>query len=418
MPDSLRKLRPFELARWQLERDRERMRRTPALLDRKHTRMSASPFGFLRGSAPLFYRILRNAPRLARGPDHQGLLCGDLHLENFGVYRPERPSRSGDRVVFDLNDLDEAFFGHVHLDLLRLLTSVLLAARSRGCNAPGALALASALLDGYGRVRGGRRHPPVPRPVSQLLARVAGRKRRALLEQRTHVVGHRRRFDIGENFLRLPRPVRAACARAFSRFAAEEVKAAGHPPGRFRMLDLAFRVAGTGSLGTFRVAVLVEGHGGRDGAWLFDMKAMGESAGEAFATRPSEPGPARVARALRTVLRHPPAMLGTVRAVGHGLLVRRLTPQEDRLNWAALPLEQWAPTLAFLGGLSAAAHRRGARSKLPPLEAAEGRRLLRNAAELAGLHESVALAYAAETEDGRDHTGAAHRRRGRRRPGA
>lgn len=396
MADPVRKLRPFELARWQLDRDRERMRRMAVLLSRKQSRMSVSPFAFLRGSAPLFYRVLGNAPRLARGPDEAGMLCGDLHLENFGAYRPDRPSPRGDRVVFDLNDADETFTGPLHLDLLRVLTSTMLAARGWGCNAAGAIELADALLDGYRRGRGGGRSPSVPPPVSELLARVAARKRRELLERRTVVAGHRRRFRIGDNFLRLPPGTRRACAQSFRRFASTQTKRAGHPPERFGILDVAFRVAGTGSLGAFRVAVLVEGHGTRDGAWMFDMKAMGESAGSRFATARTEAGPERVATALRTLLRFPPTMLGTVRALGHGLLVRRLTPQEDRLDWPTVPAGQRAPTLAFLGGLTAAAHRRGCRRSLPPLAEADGRRVLRNAVELAGLHEAVALAHAAE----------------------
>ncbi|HEY1418726.1 MAG TPA: DUF2252 family protein [Myxococcaceae bacterium] len=396
MADSLRKLRPFELARWQLERDQERMRRMPFLLARKLSRMAASPFAFLRGTAPLFYRVLRNAPRLARGPETDGMLCGDLHLENFGVYRPDKPSPTADRVVYDLNDVDEAFIGPLHLDLLRVLTSVLLAARGWGCTAANGLELAGALLDGYQRGRAGGRAIPVPGPVTRLLAVVSARKRRELLEKRTVVAGHRRKFLIGDNFLKLPRSTRSACARAFHRFAAAQAKAAGHPFERFKVLDVAFRVAGTGSLGAFRVAVLVEGHGTRDGAWMFDMKAMGESAGLAFATDSMEPGPDRVATALRTLLRFPPTMLGTVRALGHGLLVRRLTPQEDRLDWKTLPPGQRIPTLAFLGGLTAAAHRRGARRKLRPFDEADARRVLRNSAELAGLHEAVALAHATD----------------------
>jgi uncharacterized protein (DUF2252 family) len=396
MRDIARKLRPFELARWQHARDEERMRRMPALLARKQARMSASPFAFLRGSAPLFYRVLRNAPRLARGPEDEGLLCGDLHLENFGVYRPDRPSRRGDRVAFDLNDVDEAFFGPLHLDVLRLLTSVLLAARGWGCTAAGALDLAGGVLDGYARTRRSGRVARPPPPVARLLEQVAARKRRALLDRYTRVTGKHRRFTLGETLLPLPRATRAACMRAFARFAAEEVKRGGRPPERFRVLDAAFRVAGTGSLGTFRVALLVEGHGAVNGAWLFDAKAMGESAGLAFATRRTERGPGRVAGALKTLLQHPPTMLGTVRVLGHGLLVRRLTPQDDRLDWATMPVDQRLPTLAFLGALTAAAHRRGARSKPRPLEASQGRKLLRSAAELAGLHEAVALAYVAE----------------------
>jgi hypothetical protein len=166
------------------------------------------------------------------------------------------------------------------------------------------------------------------------------------------------------------------------------------------VLDVAFRVAGTGSLGTFRVAVLVEGHGPPAGAWMFDLKAMGEPAGLAFATRRTEPGPERVADALRTMLRYPPTMLGTVRALGRGMLVRRLTPQEDRLNWATLPADERGTTLGYLGALTASAHRRGARRRPRGLDGGQARRILRSATELAGLHEAVALAYAAEL--GRD----------------
>ncbi len=402
MADATGKLRPFELARWQLERDQERMRRRPEVLARKQARMAASPFAFLRGSAPLFYRLLRNAPRLARGPEEEGLLYGDLHLENFGVYRPDRPSRGGDRVAFDLNDADEAFIGHLHLDVLRVLTSVLLAARGWGATTDGALGLAGELLDGYSRARGSGRLPPVPEPVSALLAEVAARKRRTLLDRFTRVSGHHRRFILGENLLPLPRGVKAACARAFTRFAQQDLKQAGHPPERFGILDVAFRLAGTGSLGTFRVAVLAEGHGARDGAWMFDMKAMGEPAGAALAARAPEFGPERVVHALRTLLRQPPAMLGTVRVLRHGLLVRRLTPQDDRLDWKTLPAAQRGPTLAFLGALTGVAHRRGARRKLPPLDEAHARRLLRNAVELAGVHEAAALAYVAEARRGRE----------------
>ena len=399
MSDAARKLRPLELARWQIDRDQERMRRMPGVLAHKRARMVASPFAFLRGSAPLFYRVLRNVPRLARGPEEEGLLCGDLHLENFGVYRPDRLFRTGDRVAYDLNDMDEAFVGHLHLDVLRLLTSVLLAARGWGSTTDGALALSGELLDGYRRARGSGRLPSVPEPVSALLARVAARNRRVLLEHYTRAVGDRRRFALGGHLLPLPRGVKDACARAFTRFAAHELTEARHPPERFRVLDVAFRVAGTGSLGTFRVAVLVEGHGARNGAWMFDMKAMGEAAGAALATRKPEPGPERVVRGLRTLLRQPPAMLGAVRVLRHGLLVRRLTPQDDRLDWQTLPAEQRAPTLAFLGALTGAAHRRGARRRLPPLDEGHGRRLLRAAVELAGLHEAAALAYASQTAE-------------------
>src|SRR5258707_14342705 len=70
-------------------------------------RMASSPFAFLRGSAPLFYEILKRVPQLAKGPDGVGWIVGDLHLENFGAFRAEQRATSSE-VIFNLNDLDEA----------------------------------------------------------------------------------------------------------------------------------------------------------------------------------------------------------------------------------------------------------------------------------------------------------------------
>src|SRR5437016_1082570 len=82
-------LDPVRLAHRQLELDRERTARFPDLFARKLLRMSASPLGFLRGAAPLFYEILAARPELANGPGGEGWVVGDAHLENFGAYRPE-----------------------------------------------------------------------------------------------------------------------------------------------------------------------------------------------------------------------------------------------------------------------------------------------------------------------------------------
>src|SRR5215475_4819576 len=121
------------------------MRGHPHLLNRKIQRMRASGLGFLRGSAPLFYEILRARPELAAGPSGQGWLAGDLRVENFGAYRPE-PLGAIDRVVFDINDFDDAFRGPWRLDVLRLATSFILLARGRGLGGADALALAEHLI--------------------------------------------------------------------------------------------------------------------------------------------------------------------------------------------------------------------------------------------------------------------------------
>src|SRR5271165_5064537 len=98
-------LDPAQLARKQLARD-VRQVGSRWLFEHKCERMAASPFDFLRGSAPLFYAALRRVPQLAAGPEGNGWLTGDLHLENFGVYRPQSLTDEARAyaVAFDVND--------------------------------------------------------------------------------------------------------------------------------------------------------------------------------------------------------------------------------------------------------------------------------------------------------------------------
>ena len=97
--------------------------RVQDLVPIRYGRMLVSPFTFYRGAA----RIM--AADLAAGPN-TGLevqLCGDAHLLNFGVFgSPER------RLVFDLNDFDETLPGPFEWDVKRLAASMEIAGRDRG----------------------------------------------------------------------------------------------------------------------------------------------------------------------------------------------------------------------------------------------------------------------------------------------
>src|SRR5262249_53388736 len=143
----------IDLAGWQLARDRKATARFPPLFTHKLGRMSASPLAYLRGAAPLFYRLLADQPDLAEGPSGAGWICGDAHLENFGAFRAERGSKHGDGtiVVFDVNDFDEATLGPWRIEVLRLATSLILGARQIGASASRSLELSHLLVDGYAR---------------------------------------------------------------------------------------------------------------------------------------------------------------------------------------------------------------------------------------------------------------------------
>jgi hypothetical protein len=90
-------------------------------LVRKRKKMTDSAFGFLRAT---YWRwaetILEVCPDLAEAPP--ALAVGDIHLENFGTWRDIEG-----RIVWGVNDFDEAAEMPYVLDLVRLATSAVLA---------------------------------------------------------------------------------------------------------------------------------------------------------------------------------------------------------------------------------------------------------------------------------------------------
>src|SRR5438445_9953898 len=88
-------------------------------------RMTATPYGFLRGAAVVMAADAARLPSTGITP----VICGDAHLGNFGFYAsPERD------LVIDLNDFDEAHPGAWEWDLRRLVASIWVAGRQNGAS--------------------------------------------------------------------------------------------------------------------------------------------------------------------------------------------------------------------------------------------------------------------------------------------
>ncbi|MFI1826665.1 DUF2252 domain-containing protein [Streptomyces sp. NPDC020412] len=98
--------------------------RVPELVPIRYGRMVESPFRFYRGAAAIM------AGDLAAATPSTGLtaqLCGDAHMMNFRLLgSPER------RLVFDINDFDETLPGPWEWDVKRLVTSLVIAGRENG----------------------------------------------------------------------------------------------------------------------------------------------------------------------------------------------------------------------------------------------------------------------------------------------
>jgi uncharacterized protein (DUF2252 family) len=97
--------------------------RLPELIPVRYGRMISSPFVFFRGAAAIMAADLAHTP--ATGIRVQ--VCSDAHLMNFGASAtPER------RMIFDINDFDETLPAPWEWDVKRLATSFLIASRSSG----------------------------------------------------------------------------------------------------------------------------------------------------------------------------------------------------------------------------------------------------------------------------------------------
>ena len=97
--------------------------RVRELLPIRYGRMAQSSFAFYRGAAAIMAMDLSTAP--VTGLRVQA--CGDAHVANFGKFAtPER------NMVFDINDFDETLPGPWEWDVKRLAGSLHVVARQRG----------------------------------------------------------------------------------------------------------------------------------------------------------------------------------------------------------------------------------------------------------------------------------------------
>lgn len=246
--------------------------RDPERLAMKYAKMAQSPFGFLRGACHLFYESLPDTPLFRNAP--LAWCCGDLHFENFGSYKGD------DRLVyFDINDYDEAALAPVTWDIVRLLTSIRCGTDALKATPAEALAAGESCLQAYRDALIDGRPLCIEREtasglVRELLTSLQGLDRAAFLDKRTVCRGRRRSLKLdGVKSLPASDAEKQMVLGFMDRFARSQAN-----PKFFRVIDVARRVAGTGSLGLTRFVVLVEGKGSPERNYLIDIKECRPSA--------------------------------------------------------------------------------------------------------------------------------------------
>ncbi|MFJ3193624.1 DUF2252 domain-containing protein [Streptomyces griseoviridis] len=348
--------------------------RIPALTPIRAGRMAATPFAFLRGSAGLM------AYDLARTPTTRirAQLCGDAHAANFGLYGDARGG-----LVIDLNDFDETVEGPWEWDLKRLAASLVLAGREAGADEDQCREAAGDAAGAYRR-------------TMRLLARLPALDAwNAVADE--ELVSHADAHDLLGTLERVSEKARANTS---GRFAAKSTEATGDGGRRFvearpvlrripdaeaeavaaslesyletlsedrlpllarhAVHDVAFRVVGTGSVGTRSYVVLLLDHRGEP-LVLQVKEARASSLVPHLATAGFET-PAVAHEGRRVVLGQKRMqvvsdnLLGWTTVDGRPFQVRQFRNRKGSVDPAALAADQIDDYARMTGALLARAH--------------------------------------------------------------
>jgi len=274
--------------------------RIPRLIPIRYGRMLQSPFTFYRGAALGMAADLASTP--VTGLRVQA--CGDCHLLNFGFFAtPER------REIFDINDFDETLPGPWEWDLKRLAASFVLASRSNGFSDSFARDAALACVRSYRqhmlefsemavldvwyaridiedaipRIKDEQVRKRLQKRLAEVhrsgihehhfpaLMQVTGKPPR--IEDNPPLIYHERKHG-GESFFETAQNALAAYRKTLEpdrRLLLE----------RFELRDIAIKVVGVGSVGTWCGIALFEA--GKDDYLFLQIKEAGPSVLEAYA---------------------------------------------------------------------------------------------------------------------------------------
>jgi uncharacterized protein (DUF2252 family) len=329
--------------------------RDPKLVARKYLKMRKNAFAFFRGTCHLFYQDFPQESSLNLAPC--AWICGDLHLENFGTYKGD------DRqIYFGINDFDEGVLAPCTWDVARLLTSILLAVDSLSFDRVDGERLMRVCLDSYANTLSAGKIGSIDEDnargiVAESIATLSRRKRRDLLEERTELIGDRRqlKFD-DEKILQISKYQKNKVTQAIENWANNRLD-----KDFFDVLDVGFRVAGTGSLGLDRYLILVRGKGSPDRNYLLDFKQQQPAALSPYLTwqQPQWANQAtRVMQVQKLVQPAPPALLAAIEFNGGSYLLRELQPTQDKIELKPdrISLTQLEKLIETIGQIVAFAH--------------------------------------------------------------
>jgi uncharacterized protein (DUF2252 family) len=348
------------------------MKADPKAFRTKYRKMAADPHAFYRGSACLFYADVtdRDDPWVD-GPSGAIWIHGDLHVENFGTYL-----NSDGRLVFDINDFDEAYIGHFTWDLLRFAGSLALLGWQKALPEEAIVSLIRryvraylSQVDHYAGVDEdddfALHLENTEGPVLEALVRARAVRRADLLDRMTHIEGSVRVFTEDASIRHLPTPERRAVEKAFGSYLETIPDSKRFDRELFYELrDIVGKSGfGIGSAGLPAYNLLVEGYSqALDNDVVLSMKQANVPALSRFVdntdiARYFEHEGQRTVVSQRALQVHTDPLLGYAEMAGIGYVVSEVSPYEVDLDWGNItePTDM-AAVVDLLGRATAKVH--------------------------------------------------------------
>lgn len=328
------------------------MRADPVAFRTKYRKMAADPHAFYRGTTCLFFHDVtkKKDPFAAHGADRIWI-HGDLHVENFGTYLNSRG-----RMIFDVNDYDEAYLGHFTWDLQRFAASLALVGWQKALPEEDVRSLIGryaraylAQVNRYDETANDEEDFAITLdnaegPVLTALESARRQRRADLLDEMTVHTRGVRRFAEGDGTRRLSRTERSKVVKAFRGYldTIPESKRFDHALF-YELRDVCGKSGfGIGSAGLPAYNVLVEGYTqALDNDVVLSMKQANIPALSRFVDNEEidsyfEHQGHRTVVSQRALQVHHDPLLGYTTLDGVGYVVSEISPYEVDLDWGGI----------------------------------------------------------------------------------
>ncbi|WP_327237036.1 DUF2252 domain-containing protein [Streptomyces sp. NBC_01317] len=350
----------------------------PAAFKVKFRKMAASAFAFYRGTAALFYHDLeqQRAGSRASGPfldERTGRVWihGDLHAENFGTYMD-----ANGRLIFNVNDFDEAYIGPFTWDLKRFAASLALIGYTKALSDEQITELVEIYAGAYRErihaLATGAKNDEVPPftldtaegPLLGALRAARSLTRFALLDSMTEIREYERRFASGGGAVELDAATRYKILAAFDGYLETLPESSLTRPDSYRVKDVVGRRGvGIGSAGLPSYNILLEGNSDAlENDVVIYMKqaqvpAVSRHITDAAVREYFQHEGHRTVISQRALQAHADPWLGWTELDGAGQLVAEVSPYAVDLDWSDLDdPEEIAAVVADLGRATATMH--------------------------------------------------------------